>query len=75
MVYIEIYITKLNLLLKVDNQETSARTPQKDYRQLQEAQTTFDIQSYENKVTIALGDNSGDYTLSQRSDALISGNR
>lgn len=38
-----------------------------------EASTTYDIQSYQNKVAIAIGDNTNDYTLSERSAALISG--
>lgn len=70
-IYRDIY-NQTESLLKVDSQETSQDATKKTIGG-SEAQTTFDIQSYENKVAIALGDNSGDYTLSQRSDALISG--
>ena len=70
-IYRDIY-NQTESLLKVDSQETSQDATKKTIGG-SEAQTTFDIQSYENKVAIALGDNFGDYTLSQRSDALISG--
>ena len=66
-IYRDIY-NQTESLLKVDSQETSQDATKKTIGG-SEAQTTFDIQSYENKVAIALGDNSGDYTLSQRSDA------
>lgn len=69
-IYRDIY-NQTESLLKVDSQETSQDATKKAIGG-SEAQTTFDIQSYENKVAIALGDNSGDYTLSQRSDALMS---
>lgn len=70
-IYRNIY-NQTQSLLKLDNQETSQDATKKSVGGA-EASTTYDIQSYQNKVAIAIGDNTNDYTLSERSAALISG--
>ncbi len=70
-IYRDIY-NQTQSLLKLDNQETSQDATKKSVGGA-EASTTYDIQSYQNKVAIAIGDNTNDYTLSERSAALING--